>query len=832
MNLMGRRISANKPFFQRLVFISFLISILSIGSLPVAAQDAAPAEPKHGSVTLDYAYKVLKPTWKQAKVGDPYTAQGPGPINNGQVENLTNANEVTGAVEVVAPHPSNADRLWVGSVNGGIWTTANATAASPTWSQLGDAQSSLSIGALKLDPTDGTDPRTLLAGFARTSSLGGIGGARAGLIRSTDDGATWSTLAGFPMGRNISGVAPRGSTIVVAVDFATPFLFSQIGIFRSTDTGASFTQITGASGTGLPGGLSHTLASDPTDPTRLFTDLEFAGAANGIYRSTDTGATWMKVSNAAIDALFVGDMIAEVEIVVGNAGGASANVFVAIVLNTGKLAGLFRSGDAGATWTTLDLPMTTESGGVMFGIHPGSQGATHLSLAADPTNHNLVYIGGDRQPAFNEGAPGVQFPNSLGATNFTGRLFRVDASLMSGSQASPITHCGSALAGCGGVARTASGSAPHADSRDMAFDANGDLIQSDDGGVYRHSAPEGNSGDWSSLNGNLAVNEQHDTLYDTVSNIVLSGNQDTGTTEQGMPGATSWNTLRQGDGGDVVVGLNDPVVGQSTRYVSFNGFAVPRRRVYNASNVLQSSTAPSLTPLGGDPAPTFTFVTALAVNKTDPTRLILAGQNGVYESMDRLDSVDRISTNVINAFGRNAIAYGATGNANILYYGSGDDVFVRTAAPPAVPVSTDPSGASLDSIEGVVIDPDDPTHAFAIDANQVFETTNSGGAWTDVTGNLFTMFTPGALRSITYVTSPGGDGVVVGSDRGVYLARQDASFSTWDTLGQGLPNTPIFELDYDTNDDVLVAGSLGRGAFSLTPVMTLVPVELQFFTVE
>ncbi len=824
------------------------LALILLAAATAGAEVAPTVEPRVpiDGPAHDFAYRVLDPLWIPVKVGGAYANQGPGPITGGQVENLTD-DHVTGAVEVVVPHPTNADVLWIGAVNGGIWRTDNATAASPTWTALGDSQPSTTVGALRLDPTDGTDPRTLVAGFGRTSAFGGRGGARSGLIRSTDDGATWSALAGFAgTSRNISGVAPRGATIVVAIDFAVPFFFSEIGIFRSTDTGASFLQISGAGGSGLPSGLSHTLASDPTDATRLFTDVEFAGASNGIYRSTDTGATWTKVSNAAIDALFAGDMVAEVEIVVGNAGGAGANVFVAICNDaSGGLTGLFRSGDAGTTWTSLDLPMTTEAGGVMFGTHPGGQCGPHLSLAADPVDHDVVYIGGDRQPAFNEGAPGVQFPNSVGALNFTGRLFRVDAGLAPGSQAVPITHCSAALAGCGGSARTASSSAPHADSRDMAFDANGDLIEGDDGGVYRQNAPETNTGDWQSVNGNLGVNEQHDSLYDTISDIVLSGDQDVGSNQQTTPGTTTWSTLNQGDGGDVVVGENDPVVGQSTRYASSQNFGSPRRRVYDASNVLQSTVTPTLTPLGGDPMPTFPFTTPLAINNADPTRVILGGSNGVYESADRLDSVDQISTDLINTGGRNTIAYGTAGNNEVLYYGSGDDVFVRTAAAPAAPVSTDPSGASTDLIAGVVVDPDDATHAFAIDTNQVFETTDSGGSWTEVTGDLFTSFSPGVLRSITYVTTPGGgDGVLVGSDRGVYLARENdplrgrkgvptkADFMVWDSLGTGLPNAPIFELDYDPTDDVLLAGSLGRGAFSLTPVMTLVPVELMSFSIE
>ncbi len=57
----------------------------------------------------------------------------------------------------------------------------------------------------------------------------------------------------------------------------------------------------------------------------------------------------------------------------------------------------------------------------------GNQGGTHLSIGADPSDDNVVYIGGDRQPWGNEPTRiPFTWPNSLNANNFTGRLFRID----------------------------------------------------------------------------------------------------------------------------------------------------------------------------------------------------------------------------------------------------------------------------------------------------------------------------------------------------------------------------------------------------------------------
>ena len=62
-----------------------------------------------------------------------WVGHGPGPNTQGQVENIIPDDEVVGAINAVAPHPANANIVYVGAVNGGIWKTTNAMAGSPTW---------------------------------------------------------------------------------------------------------------------------------------------------------------------------------------------------------------------------------------------------------------------------------------------------------------------------------------------------------------------------------------------------------------------------------------------------------------------------------------------------------------------------------------------------------------------------------------------------------------------------------------------------------------------------------------------------------------------------
>ena len=244
-----------------------------------------------------------------------WTPQGPGPMTGGQSENVARSpggtvfNEVSGAMNVVAPHPTDPNIIFAGGTNAGVWRTTNArgpflaTPEAIVWEPLTDNQSSLSIGALEFDPTDGTN-MTLVAANGRYSSYGREGGSRDGILRTTDGGDTWTRLngGGTLTGANIAAVAPRGNVIVAAVNDADSFTAANLGTFRSIDGGLTFSK----PATLPAAGVSYDIGADPTDPDILYTNIVFAEtfpggnvADNGIYKSIDAGASWSKVSDAA-----------------------------------------------------------------------------------------------------------------------------------------------------------------------------------------------------------------------------------------------------------------------------------------------------------------------------------------------------------------------------------------------------------------------------------------------------------------------------------------------------------------------------------------------------
>jgi hypothetical protein len=164
------------------------------------------------------------------------------------------------------------------------------------------------------------------------------------------------------------------------------------------------------------------------------------------------------------------------------------------------------------------------------------------------------------------------------------------------------------------------------------------------------------------------------------------------------------------------------------------------------------------------------------------------------------------------------VAYGGrrsgVDNADALYVGSNDQLLVRTTAGGALNAAAMPGGLVRD----VVIDPTDWMKAYvATDPDQVLRSGDAGASWTNITSNLVAL---GAhdFRTLQYIPSPPGDLLVVGTGAGVFVSDAGSAFESWAKLGAGLPNSLVYDLDYDATDNVLVAATVGRGAWTLSNV--------------
>ena len=237
------------------------------------------------------------------------------------------SNQNTGAVSVVAPHPTDPNVIFIGTVNGGIWKAVNAVigldkvdndidgfidANDPDeafrWIPLTDQFPSLSISAITFDPTN---PLVLYAGTGKVSSSFSDGKG-IGLLKSTDGGDTW-TLLSIPDFQDLTIqkiVVLPGNVVLVASDArGVGTATEKGGLYRSTDGGAHFSKISGngadqrdnnknnatdelAEFTGLPGGSVTDLWVDPTDNQVIY----LASTTNGFYKSTNGGQTWNAIN--------------------------------------------------------------------------------------------------------------------------------------------------------------------------------------------------------------------------------------------------------------------------------------------------------------------------------------------------------------------------------------------------------------------------------------------------------------------------------------------------------------------------------------------------------
>ena len=360
----------------------------------------------------------------------------------------------------------------------------------------------------------------------------------------------------------------------------------------------------------------------------------------------------------------------------------------------------------------MDLPTTTETNGKTPGIHSGSQGEFHFSFVADPTNPNVLYVGGDTQPG--TGSGNDDLPNSIGANSWFGRLFRGDASKATGSQWVPLTN---------NFAKD--GTAPHADSRNMIFDAGRNLIEVNDGGIYKRSSPTTDTGIWTSLNNGLGVTELHSVDYDANTKTIMGGAQDNGADEGDAFRNEPWREVEGGDGGRVRV--DDLKSEYSIRYTSSQNLGnFTYRQVDTATGVRGEKIYAQLTVAGTRQTlkeyDKVGFLTPLELNKVESDWLVIGGKKGVYESKNRGRNVTDLIDRGLNAE-VSAIAYGGKSggvtNPNLLYVAAGNKIYLRSEA--AGPLAQLTAYPGTNPISDLALDPNDWKKAYALDQNKLFD---------------------------------------------------------------------------------------------------------------
>jgi hypothetical protein len=723
-----------------------------------------------------------------------WVEQGPGPIINGQDVGLTNPkNPVSGAINAIAP--VDADTVYVGAVNGGVWKTINATAASPTWTQLTDKHlKALSIRSLAISPLNSMH---IFAGTGSSSSYSSAGSPGIGVARSLDGGTNWTVEAASTFtGEKIVSIVPTSakSVVLAAVHYQNS-PNNNFGLFRSTDNAKTFTQLTGDGVSGLPGCGVSNIAGDPTSVHRFYAaappDFCFPKQTAGVYKSEDDGATWVGVNSGLV--------VANSKVILLSVSKADGAVYAMVMNSDRTLGGIFRLKNQGTSWTQMDTPTPT--------IFPGTQAGDQGAIVAHPTLAGIVFVGGDYHPT-----------TYGGCADFGGNIRRGDASQAAGSQWTDIV--------CDG----ANGTAPHADSRAFAFNSAGTiLLHGDDGGLFKLTNPDTLSPTWSSFNGDIRPSEIHNIAYDPLSHVLLSGNQDTGNSYQLSAGSLTWTDISSGDGAVVAVDADQTAhPGTSIRYEGYINLKFFNRHTFGSDNVeIGTSSALALNITSGPGSngtilsdTTTQFTNPYVLNNINPSRMLI-GTSSLYESLDKGDNFTNFGTLGAPV---SSMSYGSALDTvsypDAFYVGAGASIYHRVTLGNAPTVLTAYPGGKVVSL---VMNPLDYQNVYVLDSTgSVYGSTDEGVTWTNFTFDLATKITQ--PQTIEIFSPPLGKGnkndqhlrIIVGGIGDVMHLRPKAGDILWTKVGDGLPKGAfIYDLHYNAACDTLIAGSLGRGAWTL-----------------
>jgi photosystem II stability/assembly factor-like uncharacterized protein len=274
----------------------------------------------------------------------------------------------------LAGSASRPSEYYMGTTGGGVFKTLDG---GQSWAPVTDKYFGGTIGAVAVAPSD---PDVVYVGGGEYPIRGNVSHGD-GVWKSTNAGRTWTSL-GLEATRHIARVRvhPTNPDIVyVAAQGNVWAPTPERGIYRSRDGGKNWQRIlfrndsTGASD----------LVMDPSDPNVLYATLWQAGRTpwmlvsggpgSAIYKSTNGGDTWTDITrNPGLPAGLLGNMGITVS------GAKPSRVWAIIEADSG---GVYRSDDAGATWTRTNSDRALRQ-----------RAWYYTKIHADPRDTNVVYV--------------------------------------------------------------------------------------------------------------------------------------------------------------------------------------------------------------------------------------------------------------------------------------------------------------------------------------------------------------------------------------------------------------------------------------------------------
>lgn len=280
-----------------------------------------------------------------------------------------------GRINVIRFDPTNTSIMYAGTASGGVWKT---TDGGTTWAPISDNIAVLSIADIAIDPSNPNNIYIATGdgyGYAMGTSGDFWGGLySAGILHSTDGGATWNT----------TGLSYAQSSVVIIQRLVmdpsnsnTLLAGTKTALLRSIDGGATWSQVLGV--------RIYDIEYNTSNSSTVY------AAGNGnIYKSTDGGATWSSIkSGVGTDRISIEVTAANSQVIYSLAIGGS----------------LLKSTDGGATWATKTFP----SGASFFGYYDGV-------LSCSDADENFLVAGGSAMVKSTDGG-GAWSSTGLGSVH-------------------------------------------------------------------------------------------------------------------------------------------------------------------------------------------------------------------------------------------------------------------------------------------------------------------------------------------------------------------------------------------------------------------------------
>ncbi len=571
-----------------------------------------------------------------------------GPFNHG------------GRTRVLRFHPDNPDIMFAGSVGGGLFRSDNA---GESWYPITDQLPNLAIGSFEISQSN---PSVMYLGTGE-GYFNGDGIAGVGLLKSINGGQSWTMTAldyNYSQGTAILKISvdPRDPDIVLAS--------TNDGLYRSTNGGTSFVMVRQ--------GNVNELKRDPQNPDVLLCAAgnPYGSTMNGIYRSTDNGATWQGASAGLPNATIIGRIV--LSIFPSNSLVVYAGVSGDFDFNGSEMIGIYRSLDNGQTWERM-----SQDGEVS---HYASQGWYDMAIAVDPNEPTTVFNAGlDIYRTFDGGTSWEQrswWWHSFGDPSFS-----------------------------------------HADHHELIYHPThpGELWAVNDGGIFV-SYDNGETFNEKNIGYNCyQYYAMGNATIDTL--LAYGGTQDNGTSE--YDGDGDWDMVFGGDGGYCVVDYsNDDVV-----YVEWQNGHRSRTdngcQSFNDINPGITGDGPWVTPIVQDPFSPNTIYTTTNGGGGQVWMSPNQGRNGNWSSLGTVGNSNQVLVASPAIPGR---LYLGTSNT-VMRYDADDGQWINVTG-----------NMPNTYITRITPDPYDPNTVYVtksgFSGGHVWKSTQGGNVWTDITGNL------------------------------------------------------------------------------------------------